>query len=108
MFTEVTDVGTPQISAIFRHVQVAVGASKAAGGQIWRSRFSARGGRGIWLEPKEDVQSFIMKPFTFLLTALLVVLSAGCAHHDHANKPMIYRGGQSYDQALHAGDVPAR
>jgi hypothetical protein len=49
-----------------------------------------------------------MKPLAILLTALFVVLSVGCAHRDHSTKPMIYRGGQSYDQALHAGDAPAR
>jgi hypothetical protein len=48
-----------------------------------------------------------MKPLKMILLIPLLAVW-GCAHHDHATKPMIYRGGQSYDQALHAGDVSAR
>ena len=49
-----------------------------------------------------------MKALTILLTAALGVLSVGCAHREQATRPMIYRGGQSYDRAIHADDVSAR
>jgi hypothetical protein len=50
----------------------------------------------------------VQTALTIVLTAFLLVLSTGCANRDRRDRPMIYRGGQSYDQALHAEDVSIR
>jgi len=66
------------------------------------------GVHGVEFVPEDLRIHFNPDLATILLTAALSVLSVGCAHREQATRPMIYRGGQSYDRAIHADDVSAR
>jgi hypothetical protein len=49
--------------------------------------------------------SFLAK---VLLLAVAVLIFDGCATPREANQPRIYRGGQYYEDAVHAEDLKSR
>jgi hypothetical protein len=49
-----------------------------------------------------------MKVFSILCGLAGLVFFAGCSGPAESGRPGVYRGGQSYENAVHAGDLKER
>jgi hypothetical protein len=49
-----------------------------------------------------------MKALFFFCVLAGVVMLAGCSGPGESQRPMVYRGGQDYENAIHPEDVKGR